>query len=592
LEPLGWVVNDVQEDYGIDSNIQVFDGKSPNGTWFHVQLKSSETPSYSADGTFVSQALDIDHARHFALELRQPVFLVIVDVTAIQVFWHCPQLDIQLSRQLGNNPQAKSITVRIPTAQRLPTTAPDLLTSLQQTYVVLANRELVSSSLVSFAESLRHLPDQERLNREFQKKNDTLKLLRVARLHGEDKFDEARTRAQSIFDDPDSSVETKFWALIQLRGINYSATVLSGSPQSELSQVSLAHALLICKLTSSGPKYLKFYGLVVKKAAELEVLAYENSSLYMVQKAHIQRGGDPMIALGVYSRRSVLAKSITSKYNQCVRLARYASNYPDRWVLGRALPEIVNALARYLATLRFEDNAETEVAFARSALQINKLAAWISKETYDETGIAMAVLSALTIICGKNTEAYIWAQETAQAIADPEIRQESLHGIERMVQRWNGLDVEGDYVGDTVWQILQNISAGLGIDISDENAPLVRALRIAARDDSPERVLADCEHLTVSFGAIGPLARRVSALFNIRTAASKVVHCMLHSYHVEGKELDIAYHSFKQTHCDKCPDCKERPAGWTFDGKPTKRVAEFLTTLIGTAYDVRWTEED
>ena len=40
LEPLGWVVNDVQEDYGIDSNVQVFDGRSPTGAWFHVQLKS------------------------------------------------------------------------------------------------------------------------------------------------------------------------------------------------------------------------------------------------------------------------------------------------------------------------------------------------------------------------------------------------------------------------------------------------------------------------------------------------------------------------------------------------------------------------
>ena len=29
LEPLAWVVNDVQEDYGIDYNVQVFDGGLP-----------------------------------------------------------------------------------------------------------------------------------------------------------------------------------------------------------------------------------------------------------------------------------------------------------------------------------------------------------------------------------------------------------------------------------------------------------------------------------------------------------------------------------------------------------------------------------
>ena len=49
LELLGWVVNEVQEDYGIDCYVQVFDGKSPTGAWFHVQLKSSASSKYSAD---------------------------------------------------------------------------------------------------------------------------------------------------------------------------------------------------------------------------------------------------------------------------------------------------------------------------------------------------------------------------------------------------------------------------------------------------------------------------------------------------------------------------------------------------------------
>jgi hypothetical protein len=35
LEPHGWVVDNVEEDYRIASNVQVFDGKSPSGAWFH-----------------------------------------------------------------------------------------------------------------------------------------------------------------------------------------------------------------------------------------------------------------------------------------------------------------------------------------------------------------------------------------------------------------------------------------------------------------------------------------------------------------------------------------------------------------------------
>jgi hypothetical protein len=92
LEKLGWVLNDVQEDYGIDSNIQVFDGTHPTGAWFHAQLKSSSKSHYSTDHTFVSQELSVHHARHYALEMRQPIVLIHADVTDGKVYWHFPQL--------------------------------------------------------------------------------------------------------------------------------------------------------------------------------------------------------------------------------------------------------------------------------------------------------------------------------------------------------------------------------------------------------------------------------------------------------------------------------------------------------------------
>jgi hypothetical protein len=108
LEPLGWVVNDVQEDYGIDTNVQVFDGKTPTGAWFHAQLKSSASSEYSADGTFISQELSADHARHYSLELRQPIFLIHADVASQKVYWCAPQLDRQLSASFLNA-DAKSV---------------------------------------------------------------------------------------------------------------------------------------------------------------------------------------------------------------------------------------------------------------------------------------------------------------------------------------------------------------------------------------------------------------------------------------------------------------------------------------------------
>ena len=109
--------------------------------------------------------------------------------------------------------------------------------------------------------------------------------------------------------------------------------------------------------------------------------------------------------------------------------------------------------------------------------------------------------------------------------------------LERAKKRWAGEMVEGDYHGDTIWQIIQNMASELGVDLSDENDPIVRGLRIAAKDNTSTRVLATCEHILDSLGATGPSALRIWRLFNISTAGSKVIHCILHNYHVEGKDL-------------------------------------------------------
>src|SRR5260370_40949549 len=89
------------------------------------------------------------------------------------------------------------------------------------------------------------------------------------------------------------------------------------------------------------------------------------------------------------------------------------------------------------------------------------------------------------------------------------------------------------------------MASSLGIDVSNERDPLVQGLRIAAKDDSPERVLINCEHLLVSQGAIRPVARRIQRLFNLGTAGSKDAHCTLHKFHDEGKEQAQAYDVFR-----------------------------------------------
>ncbi len=595
LEPLKWVVNDVQEDYGIDCNIQVFDGKSPTGAWFHVQLKSSASTSYATDRMFLSQQLSIDHARHYALDMRQPIVLIHADVTSRIVYWYAPQLD-RLLPGLLRKEDVKSVTVRIPVRQQLPNTAHDLLTTLDKIHLTLAIRTLNSTPTQFFAESLKHFLGQGIQYRNFHEKNDTLKLRRIYELFEQRKYDQARPRAEGVMADPDSTLEVKFWAQIQLQGIDCVEAVHAGKPQGEISRLPLSHAKSLQKLTKSGPKYLKFYSLIAKHAAELGVLAHENFSLFMAIKQHLQAYGNPLIVLGLYARRLVVTRGIVAEYKRCLRLARYAANYSDRWVLGRALTNIVNEMGSYLLTLQSEGEIEEENSFAQSTFQICKLAAWISEETGDTEGVVLAILSALMTTDSTDSGPFRWARQLAENLVDEEIRADALVRIERAAKRWQGESVEGDYHGDTVWQIFQNMATALRIDIRDENDPLVRGLRIAAKDDTPERVLRTCEYIVATLGAIGPTADHIAKLFGTQMAGSKIIHCALHGYHHEARDFDSALAEFKLKHCDSCPDRAPRPSEWEFTEAVRREFQakheEFIRNFNATGAGFRFTPSD
>jgi len=208
----------------------------------------------------------------------------------------------------------------------------------------------------------------------------------------------------------------------------------------------------------------------------------------------------------------------------------------------------------------------------------------------------LTIVSVLLTAYSPDSDAYRWAVQTASGLVDPEIRAGALEVISRAERRWKGEQVEGDYRGDVTWQILQNMAAALNIDVTNEDDPLVRGLRIAARDNSPELVLVHCEHILVNLGATGPIARQIRRLFNVSTAGSKVVHCTIHDYHVEGKDQGTAFEEFKKQYCDSCSDRKPRPEGWSLSPEEEEAIQnrhrELVSRLAGTPFGLRYTNED
>jgi hypothetical protein len=162
--------------------------------------------------------------------------------------------------------------------------------------------------------------------------------------------------------------------------------------------------------------------------------------------------------------------------------------------------------------------------------------------------------------------------------------------------RWKGQPAEGDYSPDPHLQLLENAAASLGLDVSDKSSPLYQALLIAAKDNSPERVLRTCEHIVTSLGATGPMARHIGTLFGTQMAGSKIVHCSLHDYHLEGRDFDSVLAAFKLQHCDSCPDKAPRLPDWEFTdsvrGEFQTRHEEFVRKFNASGAGFRLTSSD
>ncbi len=98
--PREWVYRPLPKDYGIDGEVEVFrDGKS-TGIIFKVQVKGTESPRVLSGGRSISFSLGVDDIAYYLDEVAIPVFLVLVDVTRSNVYWHPIQLDPDLAERL------------------------------------------------------------------------------------------------------------------------------------------------------------------------------------------------------------------------------------------------------------------------------------------------------------------------------------------------------------------------------------------------------------------------------------------------------------------------------------------------------------
>jgi hypothetical protein len=85
--PSRWVYRDLEgkSDYGIDAEIEIFDGKTPTGLLFRVQIRAHGSLRWNLDGTHVQSVRE--STRNYWRIQTTPVAVVVCDVEARAAYW-------------------------------------------------------------------------------------------------------------------------------------------------------------------------------------------------------------------------------------------------------------------------------------------------------------------------------------------------------------------------------------------------------------------------------------------------------------------------------------------------------------------------
>jgi hypothetical protein len=578
FDRLGWTVNKVEHDYGIDFEVEIFHEFKSTGASFKVQLKSSESTEYSADGNFVSQQIDRRNVRYLCEEVRAPVILVHADVKGARTFWLAPQLDLVALEALARRPDAESVTFRIPTANELPSTRDGLIEAVSSAEIVLASRVVTSSAVPNFVGAILGRLDEEEVVQELRIRANALRISRLQELFEAGELDEARMRIAKVLSDPESSVGSKFWTVLLAEKIEIKASSIAGR-RSDRVPLQLNITANLQELTRGGPAHLKFYALIARKAAELDSLVSKDFGLYINWEANKQEG-DPFWKLTLTFERTALAGRIVRKFNQCLRLAGYAAGYKHQWALPTALLRIVVASSVLILRVSSEGLEEASRRFVQSCMAICKLAARIAVNYHDDDALEDAATAAFFLTPAEGGEGRIWAFETLKEIGNPQKRCHAEDRLKQYIQVHEANEAQTankqHFTVEETREVYENVARALGINLSDPRDRIADVVRIGLKDLDPSRVLRNCEHIYVSLSFHG----LVADWLQLPTAGGKVVHCTLHKYAIEGLDLDGAYSFFKERYCDKCPDCLPRPSTWKYSMErqelENKRYEQFM----------------
>lgn len=112
-----WLIRKQNPDIYIDYFVEIADGEEPSGITFGVQLKGTTSPRYSK--TYLKISFKTKHLIYYLDKVKQPVFIIVVDVKKKQGYWFFAQEWAKNELEIRNWKNQKKIDLKIPLSNSL-----------------------------------------------------------------------------------------------------------------------------------------------------------------------------------------------------------------------------------------------------------------------------------------------------------------------------------------------------------------------------------------------------------------------------------------------------------------------------------------
>ena len=110
--PPGWLIRKQDPDIHIDYFVEITERSRPSGVVFGVQLKGTNSPRYS--GSLIKISFKTKHLSYYLDKVKQPVFIIVVDIRKRQGFWQFAQEWAKNELKSRNWKGQKKIDIKIP----------------------------------------------------------------------------------------------------------------------------------------------------------------------------------------------------------------------------------------------------------------------------------------------------------------------------------------------------------------------------------------------------------------------------------------------------------------------------------------------